>query len=332
MRIARLRHLWLGCVVALLAVLLMSSLMSPAVPAATWPSTVATVSGGGLTISTPEGGRTQVPLPGKVGALDLTPDGRTAVVAAGSGVEGPLGGVTGEIIVLQTDDLTKTARLSEAGPITHVTISSDGRHVAYVKDYSELWVFDVEVGVSRPLTSARLLAPGVLGSVLFDPVFERSTAEPSVIVGVVEKTFSGEDDKLDNLWRVPLTGTPTKLTSLVEGPGEEDWQVLRSPATLSDGATVYTTGSSTSNVPPESWTASSVGADGTSETLGPVPPMTYVLGIDGSKMAALVWDKTNGLFDLYVQTLPPGGTWTEWCENGCEVLREDVQAAAVASS
>jgi hypothetical protein len=318
MNIVRSRHLWLCGMAALLAAILMSSFMSPAVPATSWPTTIATVSSaGGLTLWTPEGGRTQVPLPKAVNALDLTPDGRVIAVATGSRVEGPLGGVLGEILVLQTDDLLKTAKLSETGPITHVAISSDAGHVAYVKNFSELWVFDVELGVTRLLTSTHLLAPGVLGSVFFDPVFEKNSADPSVIVGVVEKTFLGEDDKLDNLWRVPLTGTATKVTSLVEGPGEEDWHVLRRPATLSDGATVYTTGSSTSNIPPDTWTATAVGSDGVTRSLGPVPPMTLILGMEESKMVALVWDGSNGLFDLYAKTLPSGGTWSEWCENGC---------------
>lgn len=302
------------------------------------PATIATISAGELSIWTRESGSVDVHLPLPVYRSDLTAAGDLVAVTTGIQVTDHLEGVIGQLQVIDTSSLVSvmSTNFNEA-ILTDVSISPDGKFVAFVKDYTELWLLDVALGQARKLTDAPTLAPATMGSVVMSPTFASDSR--SIYVVVVEKTFAGgEDDKLDNIWKVSLLGTATKYTNLTEGSGLNDWLIVRQPIAMPNGNVMYSTATSGTVQPdttdPSPFYAVSISdPNGNLKTLSQVPPMTMALDIGDDEIFFFKFDNYTYKWDLVVMGVPAPSeaSWTTWCEAGCETLMEDVDWASVAT-
>lgn len=285
--------------------------------------TTASVVGGRLEISGPAGTvdlRTNQP----VGAVSLTPDGDKVAFASGEPVEEAGGGVAGEVAVVDGTDGRLLARTDlQQGIVTGVNLSRDGRRVAFVKNYQELWVMKADGTALKKVADAGALAP-VLGSTLFDPAFTPNGQ--SIYFGVVEQTFFGEDDKLDNIWKSSLAGDVSRVTHFSAPKGPRNWRVVRGPLPLGHGKVLFTTGRSAE----KTWEVARVGRSGKVSAVGPVPSMTKALGVSTGEITLETLDNRTGTYDLYTMSLQGGGVgWERWCSAGCRTIDRGIDAGAV---
>lgn len=285
--------------------------------------TTASVVRGKLEISGPAGTvdlRTRQP----VGAVSLTPDGDKVAFASGEPIQEAGGGVAGQVAVADSSDGRLLARTNLGrGIVTGVNLSRDGRRVAFVKDYQELWVMKADGTSLRKIADAGALAP-VPGSTLFDPAFTPNGE--AIYFGVVEQTFFGEDDKLDNIWKSSLDGEASRVTHFSTPEGPRSWRVVRGPLPLGHGKVLFTTGRSTDRT----WEVARVGRSGKTTSLGPVPSMTKALGVSTREITLETLDNRTGTYDLYTMSLRGGGVgWGRWCSAGCRTIDRGIDAGAV---
>jgi hypothetical protein len=194
-----------------------------------------------------------------------------------------------------------------------------------VRDYRELWVLNLASNHLRKLADSRIIAPYDAGSILFSPAF--SLEGEALYFGVVEETFHGEDDRLDNLWTVSTSGgSPSRLTALTVPPGSQSWAVLRGPLVLPEGLLIASYGESLLNP----WEVVAVGEGGSLDSLGPLPPLTFPVAANGNHLTFLTMNPETTKFSLILMRAPLGERgWSAWCEDGCEILAEEVDAAAM---
>lgn len=269
-------------------------------------------------------GRVVLRIKDPVGAVSLTPDGATVAFATGAPVKEASGGVRGQVAVVDSSDGRLLARTKlDRAIVTGVNFSRDGRRVAFVKDYQELWVMGADGTSLRKVADAGALAP-VLGSTLFDPAF--SPNGRAIYFGVVEQTFFGEDDKLDNIWKTSLGGRASRVTHFSASDGPRSWTVVRGPLPLGHGKVLFTIGRSTEKV----WQVARVERGGHTSSLGPVPSMTKALGVGAREITLETLDNRTGDFDLYSMSLEGGSLgWEEWCSAGCRTIEQGVDSGAV---
>ncbi|MDQ4124099.1 MAG: hypothetical protein M3134_00670 [Actinomycetota bacterium] len=303
-----------------------SGALSPASDAASTDfSTIAVVRDGGLSVGPPND-LASLDLPAPAGDVALSANGDRLAVAVGIPIRTYMEGIRGQVHVLDADT-GALVELTSLAPsvITGVAIDAAGDHVAFVKDYRELWLFDAGTGESTQLADTELIAPHVRGGAIFDPAF--TAAGDEVLFGVVEETFQGEDDRLDNLWSVGVggePGEPRRLTSLEAPSSEEGWTIVRNPVGLPDASTLMAL--ATDNV----WSVAQVADD--VETLGPVPPATVPVAATSDEMLFLSMNMQTLKFNLVVLELPSDGeAWEHWCELGCTTIARNVSAAAGAT-
>lgn len=306
---------------------------------ATWPTRFVTISSGELSVWSGEGASSRLSLPAPAYAADISDDGKTLVASTGVIIPEDAGGVAGQVIAIDLEGLETFALTAfPDAVITHVALSPGETAVAFVKDYSELWVMDLPAGGVRKILDSKSLSAN-LGSMFFEPAFACDGS--SIYVGLVEKNFAGgEDDKLDNIWSVSLDGSSVrKITSFAEGAAEEDWLIVRSPVPLSDGSLHFTVSEYRADMPAAEqenppWTSYSINpafgqAPVAAEAL---PPISTVIEYGPeNKAAALVYDSESASFDLYSVTLPdnaspPAG----WCGAECVLYADDISFASVA--
>ena len=259
-----------------------------------------------------------------VGAVSLTPNGKKVAFATGAPVREATGGVRGQVAVVDTSDGRLLARTElQRATVTGVTFSRDGSRVAFVKDYQELWVMEANGTSLRKVADAGALAP-VPGSTLFDPAF--APDGQAIYFGVVEQTFFGEDDKLDNIWKASLDGRASRVTSLSASSRPRSWTVVRGPLPLGHGEVLFTMGRSTE----KTWEVARVGPGGHAVTLGPVPSMTRALGVGSREIMLETLDNHTGSYDFYSMSLDGGRLgWERWCSAGCRTIERGIEAGAV---
>ncbi len=259
-----------------------------------------------------------------VGAVALTPDGDELALTTGTPVEEAIGGVRGQVAVVDSSDGSVLAQTEFDGAIvTGVSFSRDGRRVAFVKDYQELWVMEADGTELRKVADAGALAP-VLGSTLFDPAF--SPSGQAVYFGLVEQTFFGEDDKVDNIWRVSMDGRASRVTHLSAPGGFQSWTVVRGPLPLGHREVLFTMGRSTERT----WQVARVGPGGRASALGPVPSMTKAVGVSSGEITLETLDNRTAAYDLYSMSLDGGRLgWDRWCAAGCRTIDHGIDAGAV---
>ena len=259
-----------------------------------------------------------------VGAVALTSDGEKLALATGAPIEEAIGGVKGQVAVVDSSDGSVLARTEfDRAIVTGVDLSRDGRRVAFVKDYQELWVMKSDGSNLRKIADAGALAP-VLGSTLFDPAF--SPRGQAVYFGLVEQTFFGEDDKVDNIWKVFMDGRASRVTHLSAPGGLQSWTVVRGPLPVGHGEVLFTTGSSTAGA----WQIARVGSGGRATALGPVPSMTKAVGVGSREITLETLDNRTGTYDLYSMSLDGGRLgWDRWCAAGCRTIEHGIDESAV---
>lgn len=244
---------------------------------------------------------------GAVGRAAMSPDGERVAMSVGTPVAGGPDGVTGQIVVADTRTGLSLARTRfEDAHIGGVSAGPAGR-IAFVKDWYELWLLESSSGALRKIADGRSFGPPVSGAggLLFDPAFAPDGA--SIVVGRVEQTFDGEDDALDNLWRVRLDGAASPLTSLERPAG--GWRIARAPVVLDARTVLFTTTSSASD-----WEVSA-STDGAVRSLGRVAADSYFAGIRDGYVFLLAMNSATGRFDLLrsgdggTTTLLRGLTW-----------------------
>jgi hypothetical protein len=228
---------------------------------------------------------------GTVGRAAVSPDGDRVAMSVGTALPGGPDGVSGQVVIADSRNgapLTRT-RFRDAH-IGGVAWGAGGR-VAFVKDWYELWVLDASSGRLRKLADGRSFGPAApgAGGLLFDPAFSPDGA--GVVVGRVEATFEGEDDGLDNIWRVEGTGKAVRLSSLRRPEG--GWRIARGPAVLVDSTIVFTTASSDA----ADWEIAAL-SDGSVRSLGRVAPDSYLAGVRDGDAYLLVMNPTTGTFDV----------------------------------
>lgn len=293
-------------------------------PANTFPArATASVVDGGLKVSGITGEvdmRTEEP----VGAVAMTPDGKEIVLTTGTLVKEAVGGVRGQVAVVDSGNGRVLAKTDfHRAIVTDVAFSRDGLRVAFVKDYQELWVMNADGALLRKVADAGALAP-VPGSTLFDPAF--SPSGQAVYFGVVEQTFFGEDDKLDNIWRVSMKGRASRVTHFSAPSSRQGWKVVRGPLPLGGGEVLFTTGESAR----EEWQVARLGPGGSVLTLGPIPPMTRAVGISSREITLETLDNRTASYDLYSMSVDGGPLgWDRWCSDGCRTIDRGIEAGAV---
>lgn len=264
----------------------------------------------------------QTPQP--VGAVALASDGGELALTTGTPIEEAIGGVRGQVAVVDSADGSVLAQTEfDRAVVTGVDFSRDGRRVAFVKDYQELWVMEADGSELRKVADAGALAP-VLGSTLFDPAF--SPSGQAVYFGLVEQTFFGEDDKVDNIWKVSMDGQASRVTHLSAPGGLQSWTVVRGPLPVGHGEVLFTTGRSTESL----WQVARVGSGGRTTALGPVPSMTKAIGVSSREITFETLDNRTAAYDLYSMSFDDGRLgWDRWCAAGCRRIYRDVDAGAV---
>jgi hypothetical protein len=294
-----------------------------------------TVSGGDVTVwNAVRGDGTvsdvSVSLPTSIYSAATDPDGELLAVTTGLLHEEGIDGVLGQVVVINLNDLSTVVTTDFTGAyLTHVAFSPNAKTVSFVKDLTELWILDLTTGQQTKIADSQSLTPNP-GSMIIDPAF--SSSGLYVYFGLKEKGFEGgEDDKLDNVWKVSLAGIATRLSSHVEGPNAEDWLVIRRPVPRADDSVAYTiseSGAIDGSEPEETWVA--LLREQGVEPLGPVPNSTVALSSNWTDTIAFAhYDEQSDKLDVYVMPLPENGTWTTWCETGCEVIHEDVDYVSV---
>jgi hypothetical protein len=239
--------------------------------------------------------RTLVPTgalgPGVVGRAAVSPDGERVAMTVGRPLPGGPDGVVGEVVVAdaRTAAPLLRTRLGEAF-LGDVAWGASGR-VAFVKDWYELWTLDPVSGTVRKVADGRAFAPtaGGAAGMLFAPAF---APDGTIVVARVEETFDGEDDALDNLWRVDGSGSAERLTDL-RRPAD-GWRILRSPVVLADGTVLAVHAATDAG---GVWEVARV-AGGALERLATTAPDTLLAGLRDGKLYALVADPRTGLFRL----------------------------------
>lgn len=259
-----------------------------------------------------------------VGAVALTPDGEELALTTGTLVKEAIGGVRGQVAVVDSSDGNVLAQTEfRRAIVTGVDFSRDGRRVAFVKDYQELWVMEADGTALRKVADAGALAP-VPGSTLFDPAF--SPSGQAIYFGLVEQTFFGEDDKVDNIWRVSIDGRASRVTHLSAPGGLQSWTVVRGPLPLGHGEVLFTTGRSTERT----WQVARVGPGGRTSALGPVPSMTRAVGVSSREITLETLDNRTAAYDLYSMSLDGGRLgWKSWCASGCRTIDHGIDSGAV---
>ncbi|CAN5240454.1 hypothetical protein BH20ACT22_BH20ACT22_02870 [soil metagenome] len=259
-----------------------------------------------------------------VGAVALASDGGELALTTGTPIEEAIGGVRGQVAVVDSADGSVLAQTEfDRAVVTGVDFSRDGRRVAFVKDYQELWVMEADGSELRKVADAGALAP-VLGSTLFDPAF--SPSGQAVYFGLVEQTFFGEDDKVDNIWKVSMDGEASRVTHLSAPGGLQSWTVVRGPLPVGHGEVLFTTGRSTESL----WQVARVGSGGRTTALGPVPSMTKAIGVSSREITFETLDNRTAAYDLYSMSFDDGRLgWDRWCAAGCRTIDRGVDAGAV---
>lgn len=282
---------------------------------------VVTADGSVVTIVRPE--RTVLlEVDDEVHAAVLSSEGTTVALASGEPVDVGAGGVVGDVSVVNADTGAVLARTNfEDATITGLTYSPRGPRVSFVKDYAELWLLDLESDRVTKIADAGV--PPIAGSALFDPAF--APGGGAIYVGVVEETFHGEDDKLDNLWRVSLDGGARRVTDLQIDRGT-GWKVLRGPTPLPDGRVLVTVG--TSGAGP--WHAAMVDDGGDVTRIGPVPALTSPVGAGDGEILFKTFDWQSSSFDVYSVATDLGApSWSSWCDDSCGLVQQGVDQTAV---
>lgn len=322
----RTRFVFKASLLAVVVGIVGSGALSPASDAASTDfSTIAVVRDGRLSVGPPND-LASLDLPAPAGDVALSATGDRLAVAVGIPIRTYMEGVRGQVHVVDVDTgaLLEVTSLAPS-VVTGVAIDAAGDRVAFVKDYRELWLFDAATGESTRLADAALLAPQETGGAIFDPAFTASG--DAVLFGVVEETFQGEDDRLDNLWSVGVGGEPSepqRLTSLEAPSSDEGWTIVRNPVAMSDATTLMAL--ATDNV----WSVAKITED--VETLGPVPPATVPVAATPDEMLFLSMNMQTLKFNLVVLALPSDGEpWEHWCELGCTTIARNVSAAAGAT-
>ena len=259
-----------------------------------------------------------------VGAVAMTPDGKRIALTTGTPIEEAAGGIRGQVAVVDGESGRVLARTEfHRAIVADVAFSRDGLRVGFVKDYEELWVMHADGTSLRKVADAGALAP-VLGSTLFDPAF--SPSGQAIYFGLVEQTFFGEDDKLDNIWKVSMDGRASRVTQFSAPAGPGGWKVVRGPLPVGDGEVLFTSGGSTK----ESWQVGRVGPGGRISALGPVPSMTRAVGISSQEITLETLDNQTASYDLYSMSIDEGRMgWSRWCSDGCRTIGHGIDAVAV---
>lgn len=234
-------------------------------------SALAYVRGGELTVRT-KTGDTAVRLPQSVGDVALSPDGTLVAVTLGRTEPYGAGGVHGNVALIDWDtgQTLVTTGFTDA-LVTDVAFSPTGGLVAFVKDYRELWVLEIGSNEVNQMTRTASIAPLELGSAIFDPVFSPDGEE--ILFGLVERTFFGEDDKLDNLWSVSLAGKAQPVTTLPVPAGVDAWHILRSPQFAASKPFLISAVAGS-----DYWDVVAVTPEGGIRKVGPVPANTLLIG------------------------------------------------------
>lgn len=282
---------------------------------------VVTVDDGDARISGPEI-EAEISLSRRVRAAAVSPGGDMVALASGRPIRVAMGGVRGDLTVV---DVTSGETLLTTGfgdaILTGVAYAPRGNRIAFVKDYEELWLLDVTTERLRRLVD--VTKPPMRGAVVFDPAF--SPSGKSVFVGVVEDTFHGEDDKLDNLWKVMLDGSVHRLTDQ-DAPSGPRSKVLRGPVPRPGGSALVTLGDPAARM----WRAAVVTPDGRLKEVGPVPPLTSAVGATEDGILFMSPSAEGSAFDLYLHEADVSSpSWQSWCEDGCELIRSNVDYAGV---
>lgn len=312
-----------GSVLMIVVVALLSISPAEIAVAVQEKTIIATVRDGRLTIRAADGAEISVNTALPVDSISLSPDGTRAAAVIGT----PLtygSGAAGQVIVL---DLATGVSLFQTGfneaVLTDVVFSPVGNLVAFIKDYREIWTLNLSTGDLKKLIDVVQL-PGATG-LLYHPAF--SLDGLSIVVGLVEETFHGEDDKLDNLWLVPLSGTPVKLTNFSVPNIEQAWLTVRGPIPLAAGQTLFVVARFAEG---RGW-ATVLDAAGRLRTVGPVPSFTSTIAVTNGRAYFTVFNLQSGKLDLYgmlVDERSPG--WDKWCTLlTCSLLAAGIDDASI---
>lgn len=287
--------------------------------------TIAYVKAGRVMVG-PPGAAKPLPLALPAGDVAISADGDTIAVAVGTPARTQMEGVSGQVQVVDLTgaDPVITTELP-SGVVTGMAVAADGRTVAFVRDYEELWTLDVDGRRLGKVADADMLAPDEVGAVVFDPTFSPDGA--SVVFGLVEDTFYGEDDKLDNLWSVPVgaenASEAHRLTDVAAPVGEQSWSIVRGPVSTPNGV-VFTL--ATDDV----WHAAVIDG-GALQELGPLPRATVPVAVGSDDILFLSMNMSTQSFNLVTMNIGgTDGTWDTWCESGCTTIARNVSAASAA--
>jgi hypothetical protein len=301
---------------------MLAGMFALAASARTAPSgTFATIVDGDLRVVGPNGPVTLLTRR-PVGAAALPGSSDRVAITSGKPIDSASGGVRGQVSIVDGSDGRVLARTSFPDAIlTGITYDRAGERVAFIVDYEALWVMRADGTRLRKIADAGAIAP-VEGSTLFDPAFARDGS--SVYIGVVEQTFEGEDDRLDNIWRISLDGTARPVTRFSVASKDRAWTVVRGPVPLGGGRLAFTIGRSGDRL----WRAATIDRHREVSVLGPVPVMTRTVAADEHGFVFETLDHHTMSYKLY--SMPVDGAasrWTRWCATGCEIIESGVDAA-----
>ncbi|HVE92683.1 MAG TPA: hypothetical protein VNE62_10380 [Actinomycetota bacterium] len=303
------------------------ALVAPGSPApAAEEVDIVSVQQGVVALSGPEDG-VRVALPEPAGAADLSPDAKELAVSQGTlAREGP-SGVLGELALVDRDTGDVRIRTDFGGAqISGVSYSPVGGLVAFIKDGFELWVMRTDTGQLRQIGDGRSMAPA--DGFLFDPVFD--SLGSSVYVGVVQDSWDGEDDKLDNLWRVSLSGQTTQITHFQpDGQPDGYWLILRRPVPLPDGSVMVNVESYNPLGEHHTYVAH-ISTSGELTPAGPIPGEAYLVDVAPDRLFYLVFDASSGKGTVMSSDRTEDkASWEKWCEPACDSLVSGVDNAWV---
>ena len=193
------------------------------------------------------------------------------------------------VVIVEQD---RIHRVAASGEVTHPSWSRAGSLV-WAEDMSRLQLLGS--GSSRTRSIARPRGT----TAVFSPVFTDARRLVSVAQEPVAWLPTGEDDALNNLWRLDLGSSRWQRLTDFKARGTR-WSLIRTPVVASDGGILFVRVTGDANATRKPAFALWRFAHGRAIELGPLPGEMYLAGFEqGSPLWNVTSDDCGGDWGLY---------------------------------